>query len=210
MFKGVSRYNKGMDSIANISDTLIEVSGLFKIFPVFSTAVSVYNASKNFIDKHNLNKLKSFLISLNDEMINDDELKAYIQSLVVDKEMLNQETEYLLVLLERQLEYDKSSILAKFYIEYLKKGISWDDFVEYSAILERLILSDVSTLWLCNNTDGIRYEDTEDVASVFRLLALGLVYMPAKDTWNEVGRGDGYMDFKPTIAGRKFSKILNL
>ena len=135
-----------MDSIANISDTFLEATGIFEIFPVFSTAVSIYKASKNFINKHNLNKLKNFLNSLNDGRIKDDELNAYIQSLAVDKEMLNQETEYLLVLLERQLEYDKSSILAKFYIEYLKKGISWEKFVEYSGILERIITSDFEVL----------------------------------------------------------------
>lgn len=209
MFKPISRYNIGMDSMANISDALVEASSMFKLFPIFSTAVSVYNASKNFIDKYNLNKLKSFLISLNDGLVKDDELNAYIQSLAVDKEMLNQETEYLLVLLERQLEYDKSAILAKFYLEYLKGKISWNEFLEYSAILERIILSDTSMLWVCNNSDGIRYEDTEDMASIFRLLALGLLYMPVKNTWGEVGRDETYKDFKPTITGRKFIEILN-
>ena len=77
-------------------------------------------------------------------------------------------------------------------------------------ILERLILSDASALWQCNNSDGIRYEDSEDIASVFRLLALGLVYMPAKNTWGDVGRDDKYKDFKPTIVGRKFIEIMNL
>ena len=150
MFKGINRYNDiGIECSANISDVILEVSGLFNIFPIFSTALSVYNASKNFIDKHNLNKLKNFLNNLNDGMVKDDELNAYVQSLAVNKEMLNQETEYLLVLLERQLEYDKSSLLAKFYIKYLKKEITWDKFVEYSGILERVIISDFVFMAFC-------------------------------------------------------------
>ena len=210
MFKGISRYNIGMEALATVSDTLLGASGLLKELPIINAAVVIYKTANNFINKHNLNKLNSFISSFNNGVLGNAELEAHIKSVLENKDVLNQEMEYVLVILERQLEYDKSAILAKFYLEYLKGKISWNEFVEYSAILERLILSDASALWQCNNSDGIRYEDTEDIASVFRLLALGLVYMPAKDTYGALGRKEGYFDFKPTIAGRKFSEILNL
>ena len=210
MFKGISRYNIGMEALATVSDTLLGASGLLKELPIINAAVVIYKTANNFINKHNLNKLNSFISSFNNGVLGNAELEAHIKSVLENKDVLNQEMEYVLVILERQLEYDKSAILAKFYLEYLKGKISWNEFVEYSAILERLILSDASALWQCNNSDGIRYEDTEDIASVFRLLALGLVYMPAKNTWGDVGRDDKYKDFKPTIVGRKFIEIMNL
>ena len=210
MFKGVCRYDTGIESIAQMIDTVMNCLGVFKEVPIINTAIAAYKETQNLINKHNLIKLKNFIDSLNDGLVADEELKTHIQGLLVQKEVLNQEMEYVLVVLERQLEYNKSSILAKFYLKYLKGEISWTEFVEYSAILERLILSDASALWQCNNSDGIRYEDSEDIASVFRLLALGLVYMPAKNTWGDVGRDDKYKDFKPTIVGRKFIEIMNL
>ena len=210
MLKGISRYEIGMESIATISDALLEASGLLKGLPIINTAVAFYTATNNFINKHNLNKLYGFINSFNNDLVNNAELEAHIKSLHKNKDVLNQEMEYVLVILERQLEYDKSSILAKFYLQYLKGEISWTEFVEYSAILERLILSDASALWQCNNSDGIRYEDTEDISSIFRLLALGLVYMGGFNTHGALARADGYVDFKPTISGRKFSEILNL
>ena len=76
MFKGVCKYDTGIESIAQMIDTVMNCLGIFKELPIINTAISAYKETQNLINKHNLIKLKNFIDSLNDGLVADEELKT--------------------------------------------------------------------------------------------------------------------------------------
>ena len=55
-------------------------------------------------------------------------------------------TEYILVLIDRYVSYDKPKMLAKLYMAYFDGEIVWEEMIMYAEIIDRFILLDYNTL----------------------------------------------------------------
>ena len=109
------------ESIACIND-LAEVGldaimddGILKDIPILSTAVAVYKIGSSIKERNNLKKLIIFLNALNHGILNEQKRNEYQQKFKSNEKFRNQEIEYLLVLIDRYISYDKPQLLAKLY-----------------------------------------------------------------------------------------------
>lgn len=167
------------ESIACISD-LAEVGldaimddGIFKDIPILSTAVAVYKIGSSIKERHNLKKLILFLNEINNGIIDEQKRVEYQQKFKSNEKFRNQEIEYLLVLIDRYISYDKPQLLAKLYLAYLAGVIIWEELTMYAEVIDRFLLLDCGTLI---SADGkVTVHRNIGGESVLRLEALGLM-----------------------------------
>ena len=122
-------------------DAVME-DGILKDIPIVSTAVALYKIGSSIKERHNLKKLLLFLNTLNDGMADENKRKEYRQKFQRNEKFRNQEIEYLLVLIDRYISYDKPQMLAKIYLAYLRNEIDWLIFCKYSEIIDRFLPCD--------------------------------------------------------------------
>ena len=126
-------------------DAILE-DGLLKEIPFVSTAISIYKIGKSLTDRHNIKKLAVFLNEINQNTANENKREEYKSKINNDKKKREHELEFLLVILERYIGYEKPAMLAKLYLAYLDKQITWDDLVLLAEIVDRFLPGDYDTL----------------------------------------------------------------
>ena len=167
------------ESIACISD-LAEVGldaimddGIFKDIPILSTAVAVYKIGSSIKERHNMKKLILFLNEINNGIIDEQKRVEYQQKFKSNEKFRNQEIEYLLVLIDRYISYDKPQMLAKLYLAYLNGTIIWKELTMYAEVIDRFLLLDCRTLIDGDGKTTVHRNIGGE--SVLRLVALGLM-----------------------------------
>ena len=105
-------------------DAVME-DGILKDIPIVSTAIAIYKIGSSIKERHNLKKLLVFLNELNNGILDEQKRKEYQQKFQNNEKFRNQEIEYLLVLIDRYINYDKPQMLAKLYLAYLDGTIIW-------------------------------------------------------------------------------------
>lgn len=167
------------ESIACISD-LAEVGldaimedGIFKDIPILSTAVAVYKIGSSIKERHNMKKLLVFLNEVNNGIVDEQKRKEYQQKFQNNDKFRNHEIEYLLVLIDRYINYDKPKMLAKLYLAYLNGTIIWEELTMYAEVIDRFLLLDCTFLI----SDADTYTTYRNIGSepILRLVALGLM-----------------------------------
>ncbi len=213
------------DSIACISD-LAEVGldaimddGILKDIPILSTAVAVYKIVSSIKERHNMKKLVMFLNQINHEIPDEQQRFEYQQKFQSNKPFRNQELEYLLVLIERYIGYDKPKMLAKLYAAYLDGFIIWEELTMYAEVIDRFLPLDCNTL--ISESNKITVHRNIGGESLLRLVALGLMTETNENsifeqTANGFGISTASMEcfasndktYKRTEFGNKLAKIL--
>ena len=189
-------------------DAILE-EGVLKEVPILATAISIYKIGSSIAERHHLKQLVVFLNEINNGIVDESERIEYQQKFEENKKFRNQELEYIMVLLERYISYDKPQMLAKLFLAYLNNKITWIEFAKYAEIIDRLFYGDVQYL----NNRVLALVDSDDVAidSVLRLLAVGLVAQKqtrVSDDGNggiSIDSGEGYAI---TPLGAKLMTIL--
>ena len=121
----------------------------------------------------NLKKLIIFLNALNHGILNEQKRNEYQQKFKSNEKFRNQEIEYLLVLIDRYISYDKPQLLAKLYLAYLEGVIVWEELTMYAEVIDRFLILDCGTLI---SADGkVTVHRNIGGESVLRLEALGLM-----------------------------------
>lgn len=161
-------------------DSVLE-DGLLKDFPVASTVVALYKIGNSFKERHNLKKLYIFINEINKGIVSEEKLLEYRQKFENNEKYRNQEIEYLLVLLDRYVNYDKPQMLAKVYLAYLDGVIVWKELTMYAEVIDRFLVLDCNTLI----SDSEKFTTFRNIGaeSILRLVALGLM---AEETGNSL------------------------
>ncbi len=123
----------GLDSIID-NETLKDI-------PFVSTAISLYNIGTTIREKHHLKKILKFISEIN-EKICSDEKEKYIKKLNKNKKYREKELEYIIIVLDRYLDYNKSKWLAKLYLAYLNERLSWREFSQFSEVIDAFLPGD--------------------------------------------------------------------
>lgn len=126
-------------------DALVE-EGLLKDIPIVSTAVAVYRIGKSIREKHHISKLISFLNEINKGIADEEKREQYREKFNSNEKFRNQELEYILILVDRYISFDKPQMLAKLYLAYLDGEIIWEEFTMYAEVIDRFLLLDRRTL----------------------------------------------------------------
>lgn len=153
-------------------DTIID-DGILKDVPILSTVISLYKIGDSIRERCNLKKIAVFVNELNKGIVSDGKKKEYREKFITNDKFRNQQIEYLLVLIDRYIGYDKPRLLAKLYLAYLDGIIIWEELTMYAEVVDRLLLLDYNTLkspaekWIVYRNIGGE--------SILRLVALGVM-----------------------------------
>lgn len=150
-----------LDSVTN--STLVE-----KI-PVFGTILSVYKVGKALEHIHNLKKLETFIRKIGNGCASDVEISQHVQVLLAKRKNLKDELGLISIILERIIDEEHVDFLAKIYLSYIAKKISWKDFLQFSTIVERFLPGDIQSF-----KRFVEIAETDDPV-LARAYSLGLV-----------------------------------
>lgn len=153
-------------------DALVE-DGLFKDIPIVSTAVAIYRIGNSIRERHHVAKLVSFLNEINKRIANEEKRQSYREKFASNEKFQNQELEYILILIDRYISFDKPQMLAKLYLAYLDGKIIWEEFTMYAEVIDRFLLLDCRTLISEATTFHTLRDSSADI--ILRLVALGLM-----------------------------------
>lgn len=192
-------------------DSILE-DGLLKDIPFISTAVSIYRIGKSIHERHHISKLAVFLNEINKNLSDEGQRQKYRHKFQENEKFRNQELEYVLILIDRYIGYDKPQMLAKLYLAYLDGLIRWEAFTEYAETLDRLMPSDFNCLFhfMCHGGVVIKEVKNISVASVLRLLSVGFVEQQTGMTWADISGKKKKEDFDYCVTdfGKTFIEII--
>lgn len=147
--------------------------GLFKELPFVSSVVAVYRIGKSIRERHHVAKLITFLNEINKGIVDEEKRRSYQEKFASNEKFRNQELEYILVLVDRYISFDKPQMLAKLYLAYLDGTIIWEEFTMYAEVIDRFLLLDKGTL--TSSSRQFIVHKNMGAEAILRLVALGLM-----------------------------------
>lgn len=150
----------------------------FQGIPIVATVASVYKIGHSIKELHYIKKLAQFVFALNFGVETEEQRQYYIGRVQEDRDQANKELEYILVVLDRYIQFSKADMLAKLYLAYLRKEITWDSFSVYSEVVDRLMPGDYEELEKGNQ---LNISDKNVSDHLLRLIAMGLMVSHVKD-----------------------------
>lgn len=162
-----------LSDIAEVGLDSILDDGLFKDIPLISTALSLYRIGRSVKERHYVKKLAQFISSLNNGVVDADSRDYYKQKLEGGNKQRNHELEYIMILIDLYISYDKPDMLAKLYLAYLREDILWQEFAMYAEAIDRFLPGDCSLL--CSDADKFISRRNLGVEAILRLISLGLL-----------------------------------
>lgn len=170
------------ENAIDIGTDLLEVSldqitenEVLKELPIVGTVVRLGRIAISVRDRH---LLKSAIIFSQEVKKNtkSEKLEKHRMQLLNNPKKLQEESEYLILYLDRQLEYQKSILYANLYKSYIEiEELDWDDFKELAGIIDALFISDIETLVDLNRRKRYVDGDSFDYFALKRLDAVGIV-----------------------------------
>ena len=164
----------------------------FKIdkVPIMKYVVDTYNVFDDIRGRNFLRKLDIFIRSFNSGIATEEDIEK--QKLKFLKKNRNKELEYIMIIIDRYLDIDKPEILAKMYLAYLDKIITWDEFCAYSEITNSLLKMDIK--YLIQNETVITKNNIIS-SELLRLTGNGLMYNYQNDSLFEENKNGGFSIF---------------
>ncbi len=153
-------------------DSVLE-DGVFKDIPIVSTVISIFKVGNSIRERQSIKKLIVFLNEIYAGASNTEKLEKYKEKFNSKDKFQNQQIEYLLILIDRYISYDKPKMLAKLYMAYLDGVIIWDELTMYAEVIDRFLIIDAGTL--TTDSETITVHRNVGGESVLRLVALGLM-----------------------------------
>lgn len=184
----------GLDSVLN--------DGLFKDIPVISTALSLYKIGRSVQERHYVKKLALFVSSLNSGVVDEDSRDYYKQKLEDGDKQRNQELEYIMILIDRYISYDKPNMIAKLYLAYLREDILWQEFAMYAEAIDRFLPGDCSLL--CSDSKKFVTRRNLGIEAILRLMSLGLL---CETTTSTLFSDDGHGGVSVTTASMNRTRM---
>lgn len=191
-------------------DALIE-DGPFKDIPIVSTFMSVYRIGNSIWERHHVAKLIAFLNEINKGIVDEEKREKYREKFSGNDKFRNQELEYILILIDRYISFDKPQMLAKLYLAYLDCKITWQEFTQYAEIIDRFLPGDLA--WIDEHRLSECTPNSIAVDGVLRLISMGLV----TQKWRKASLYDGYgkniggvemKGYELTSFGMKFRSLI--
>ena len=155
-------------------DSFIE-DGVLKEFPIVNTIVSGLKFAKNIYDRNLLKQTLTFIAELNNGTISKDKLISYQATILNNPKKCEEELGRILIYLNSFMDKEKSIMLSKLFKAYVNQIINWNEFCEYSEIVNRLFIQDIPVLKevFIDNKDII--DDFDNKYRIDRIASIGLV-----------------------------------
>ena len=187
-------------------DSLIE-EGILKDVPIVKSIVSVLKIGKNIHDRNLLKQTLIFIKEFNGGNVSTENLQAYKYRIENDPKKCEEELGRILVLLNNYVDTEKSVMLARLYRAYINKIINWDEFCEYSEIINRIFIQDLKILR--NVYKGLIVDDNgENKYRIERLYSTGLLGLNPKIKFFFGEQWITENEVEINCIGKKFVKIV--
>lgn len=128
----------GIDSFIN--------DRILKDIPIVNSIVAVLKIGKNIHDRNLLRQTLTFIKEFNSGNISKDKLVEYKSTIENNPKKCEEELGRVLILLNNYIDTEKSIMLARLYRAYINKIINWNEFCEYSEIINRIFIQDLKIL----------------------------------------------------------------
>lgn len=185
-------------------DNFIE-DGILKDIPIVSSIVNGLKFAKNIYDRNLLKQTLVFISELNNGTISKEKLIAYKSTIENNPKKCEEELERILTLLNNFIDKEKSIILAKFFKSYINEEITWNEFCEYSEIINRIFIQDIDILIRIYNKEVVDSWNKERYR-IERLVAVGLIYIGFE---GEIYSGNNFDDDDIlNVYSKKFVEII--
>lgn len=189
-------------------DSFIE-NGILKDIPIVNSIVNGLKIAKNIYDRNLLKQTLTFIKELNNGTINKDKLIAYRSTIENNPKKCEEELGRVLLYLNMFIDEEKSVMLSKLFKVYIKQQINWNEFCEFSEVINRLFIQDLQILKKIKDRDIDLMFSQEDEFRAERLYSIGLIGMSFKAlTYGDIK--DGHINSGRTISplGKKFCEII--
>ena len=201
------------DTVADLTEVGLDAvmdDGVLKEIPLLSTVAGIYKIGHTIKERHTIKQLALFVTELNKGCEDKNKRNRILEKLNGNQQQSKQEIEYILVVLDGYLEYEKPRMLAKLYMAYLEQRIGWTEFSMYAAILRTLLPQDVRILQSHDFNAGALICMQMDSASWLRLLSAGFVYEQGVMRFNDDISKNHDLDVPYSITkfGQKFIDIV--
>lgn len=159
----------GIDSIMN--------DEILKQIPILKTIISGGKIIATIQERNLMKNIYIFVKTLNDGSIDEEKKKKYQNKINNNSKLAEKELGRILILLNQYIDNEKSIILSKLFKSYINEILSWEEFCEYSEIVNRMFVQDISILEKIRNHNIDLTLNRADEFRVERLYSLGLIGM---------------------------------
>ena len=210
-----SLFSKNTDILIDISeytiDNLIKSSDTLTDFPIIKTIASVLKGAYNIYDRNLLKNTLVFIQELNSGTIDEEKYIAYKTTIEHNPNKCEKELGRVILILNNIIDVSKSKMLARLFKAYINKILTWEEFCEYSEIVNRIFLEDIALLKKINDGEVTCInEDDKEKYRIHRLNSIGVIEISIDKV--TVAIINGSIKPKQLIAisdvGNKFLKIV--
>ena len=162
-FKGIlgDTIEIGIDSILT-DDSLREI-------PIVNTIIGTFKFGQNIHDRNLLKQTMIFIQEFNNNS-NNEKVQKYIskykKNITNNPKKAEIELGRVMIILNRNIDDIKSSILAKLYLSYIENKIDWSKFCDLSEVNERLskvIIEEQSEAYILDKATSLDMDVTAEV-----------------------------------------------
>ena len=168
-----------LDNLTDIFGSLSDVETgkllnyeIVKEIPIISNVISICKAVNGIRERSYIKKLEQFIQAVNNGIATNKQIDCFKAKATEDKKKLDKEITYLLIIIDRFLDEHKPEMLAKVYLAYIDKNITWNELTVMAEIIDRLLPGDYKML--SSNYDYCTFENNESDC-ILRLIGLGLI-----------------------------------
>ncbi len=175
-----SLFSKNTDILIDVSeytiDNLIKASDTLTDFPIIKTIASVLKGAYNIYDRNLLKNTLVFIQELNSGTIDEDKYIAYKTTLENNPSKCERELGRVVLILNNIIDVNKSKMLAKLYKSYINKILTWEEFCEYSEIVNRIFIEDMTILKdIYDGNITFISETNNENYRIYRLNSIGII-----------------------------------
>ena len=134
--------NKTLDNIEEIAldgiESLTEIifdNGIVEKIPIANIASAIIKTGEKIYNKNLERQTIKFIESLNKQEISEENIKKYKEKVFKNDKKTKEEIERVLLYLNKNIDIEKSELLAKFYASYVNQKINLNKFCEYATII---------------------------------------------------------------------------
>lgn len=173
--------------------------GIFREIPVIGTLVGVGKAGVSIRDRLFIKKLVSFLSGISD--IDSEERSSVITEIESSEKYKTKVGEKLLYIIDQCDDNEKARYVACFFARFLKREITYGDFLKASSIVEKIFIDDLS--YFVRST-----WEHEELENISNLLHTGLVELASPDILVE-DQEKPYSSQKYVVRGSQLSVYIS-
>jgi len=176
--------------------------------PIVSTIITGLKVAKNIYDRNLLRQTLTFIEELNNGTVSKDKLIAHRSTIENNPKKCEEELGRVLIYLNSFIDKEKSMMLARLYKSYVAEEINWNEFCEYSEIINRLFIQDIRLLKDIYENKINDIENVNETYRLDRLTSIGLIklYSKSKVSFEELLLDD--LEIDRTILGERFVNII--